>query len=68
MLDTVRLRKELLAEDDTWELWGPMYLFKEENVYQEDKHIYKIHIISYFDKEVVNYKFQPLFTFKTEVM
>lgn len=66
MTDQVKIWKELLAEDDNWECWGPRYIFKDEYFIKENSNDYQIHIIGYFDPKELRYKFERLYTIQVE--
>ena len=48
---TDRLSKELLLEDDNWELWGQRYLVREKLEKKDGRRIRVVTIIAIFDSK-----------------
>lgn len=61
-----KLMKELLLEDDTWELWGSRYILKEEEVLKDSKWIKRVWIIAEFDPTQCKYIYKPIYKYEIE--
>lgn len=62
-----RLSKELLLEDDDWELWGQRYLLQEKRTVKDGQKIVTVKIIAIFDSEQGKYIFDDHFIYNLEV-
>ena len=63
---TDRLSKELLLEDDNWELWGQRYLVREKLEKKDGRRIRVVTIIAIFDSKQQKYIFDDHFTYELE--
>ena len=62
-----RLSKELLLEDDDWELWGQRYLLQEKRAVKDNQKIVIVKIIAIFDATQRKYIFDDHFIYNLEV-
>lgn len=62
-----RLSKELLLEDDDWELWGQRYLLQEKRTVKDNQKIMTVKIIAIFDSTQGKYIFDDHFICNLEV-
>lgn len=62
-----RLSKELLLEDDDWELWGQRYLLQEKRAVKDNQKIVIVKIIAIFDATQGKYIFDDHFIYNLEV-
>jgi hypothetical protein len=61
-----RLSKELLLEDDDWELWGQRYLVREKLEKKDGRRVRVVTIIAIFDSTQQKYIFDDHFTYELE--
>ena len=62
-----RMSKEILLEDDDWELWGQRYLVQDTRAIKDDRQIVTAKIIAIFDSEQGKYIFDDHFIYNLEV-
>ena len=62
-----RLIKEMLLEDDDWELWGQRYLIQDKRTIKDGQQIVTVKIIAIFDSEQGKYIFDDHFMYNLEV-
>ena len=62
-----RLSKELLLEDDDWELWGQRYLLQEKRTIKDNQKVVIVKIIAIFDSIQGKYIFDDHFICNLEV-
>ena len=64
---TNRLSKEILLEDDDWELWGQRYLVQDTRTIKDGQQVVTAKIIAIFDSEQGKYIFDDHFIYNLEV-
>lgn len=62
-----RLIKEMLLEDDDWELWGQRYLIQDTRAIKDGQQTVTVKIIAIFDSEQGKYIFNDHFMYNLEV-
>ena len=62
-----RLIKEMLLDDDDWELWGQRYLVQDTRNIKDGRQIVTAKIIAIFDSEQGKYIFDDHFIYNLEV-
>ena len=62
-----KMSKEILLEDDDWELWGQRYLIQDTRAIKDGQQTVTVKIIAIFDSEQGKYIFDDHFIYNLEV-
>ena len=62
-----KLIKEMLLDDDDWELWGQRYLLQDKRTTEYGQQKVTVKIIAIFDSEQGKYIFDDHFIYNLEV-